>query len=144
MSILKTPNRLYEGVDINVSLLSNLNVKGIKELSYEANRPNASLQHGQGVKHIGYTLGPRQLSGSIEFYENEVRAIQRAALVQGYQFLDEIPPFEIGYTLLNEEQGPASDLLVARFTSNPGGGRTEDGPLMRALQLLVIDIKFNV
>lgn len=144
MAILKTNSRLYEGVDLTLSMLGNVDVKGFKELSYEADRPNAKLEYGQGVNNIGHTMGMRSFTGQLEMYAHELRAIERAAKTNGYRFLDEMPAFDLACTLLNEDQGFVTDLLICKFTNSPRGARTEDAAITHVLNLLVLDIKIQI
>lgn len=130
---------MYDNGDVTVTLLGDqpTNILGI---TYEDTQEN-QLNHGRGNDPIGYSEGKISYSGSITLGLDEVSAIEAIAPNGD---IKKIKPFTIIVSYLNDDMGIIHDVITCKFIGRKRTSNSGDMNLSAELQLLVLNVQFNV
>lgn len=130
----------YSFTDIRIAMLGNLNIAGIKAVSYDTTRQKQN-SHGAQGEPVERTRSQKNYTGSITLTLKEVMRIREAA---GKQSLTEIPPFPITVSYANGADPTITDILeYCEFLGNPTTSSNGDTEIPVELQLVIGGIRYN-
>ena len=130
----------FSYMHLNFSFLGNMDVKGVKSISYKEKRESENL-YGAGGEPVAIGYGNKEYEGEIELMRKDIIAIRDAA---GKRSLLDIAPFDLIISFANGVDPVRTvTLRNVRFLEDGLEGATGDKELPLTIPLALTGIEYD-
>lgn len=130
----------YSYIHLKFSFLGNVNVAGVKSITYKVKRESENL-YGAGGEPVAIGTGNKEYEGEIQLMRKTIQALRRS---NANQSLVDIPPFDLVVTFANGSDAvQTATLQNVRFMEDGLEGSTGDKELPYTIPIMMTGVLFS-